>query len=142
MPVQHNEWSCSVYSYAWVIGATGVDPGITYDQALQIIGYPDCVNPTYGLMLSQCMINAFSHYGLHAVEYWSTFDEAYSICSQQTGVINPTGMYHFMGIRGVDGQEQGDIWCANSAPGYRGIYDSLTRSSFNNLGPTKLIVLD
>jgi hypothetical protein len=88
------------------------------------------------------MINAFAHYGLQSREIWTTFDEAYAIMRVSTGVINPTGMYHFMGIRGVDGYEAGDLWVANSAPGYKGIYDGLTRQQFNNLGPTKLIVLE
>jgi len=129
-------------SYLWVIQATGVNPDLTYDEALYIIGYPNCVNPTYGLMSSQCMINAFSHYGLQSRELWCGFDEAYAICRDHTGVINPTGMYHFMAIRGTDGADIGDIWVANSAPGYRGIYDSISRNSFNQLGPTKLIYLE
>ena len=139
MPRQHNSWSCSVYSYAWVIQATATDPSLTYDQALNIIGYPNCVNETYGLMSSQCMINAFAYYGLKSTELWCSFDTAYSIMEQTTGVINPTSMYHFMAMRGVDSS---GLWVANSAPGYMGVYDALSRSQFNSLGPVKLIYLE
>lgn len=141
MAPQQLEWTCSICSYTWVINSTGVDPNLTREQATSIIGYPNCVNETYGLMSADCMINAFAHYGLHAIQKWVTFDEAYSICRNRTGVINPVGMYHFMAIRGVDGVDIGDIWIANSAPGYKGIYDSISRNSFNQLGPTQIIYL-
>lgn len=124
-------------SFQWIIGATGNGP-ISYDQALNDIGYPNCVNPTYGLMSSQCMINALAKYGLPAAEAWVTFDQAYAIMEQTTGTINPTGMYHFMGMRGI---QNGQLWVANSAQGYKGVYEHLTRNQYNSLGPTKLIYL-
>jgi len=58
---------------------------------------------------------------------------------QTTGVINPLGMYHFMAMRGTNPDS---LWVANSAPGYHGIYDTLDRASFNNLGPVQVIYLD
>jgi hypothetical protein len=138
MAPQANSWTCSVCAYTWVINATGIDDSLTRDQALSIIGYPECVNETYGLMSAQCMINAFAFYDLVARQVWVTYDEAYAIMQQTTGVINPLGMYHFMGMRGVDGQ----LYVANSAPGYRGIWDNLSRDQFNALGPVQLIYLD
>lgn len=92
-------------------------------------------------MSAQCLIDAFSYYGLRSQQKWVTFDEAYAICRETTGVINPVGMYHFMAIRGIDGIDVGDIWVANSAPGYCGVYDSLSRSQFNALSPVQLIYL-
>lgn len=112
---------------------------MTYDEALGIIGYPACVNPTYGLMSAECMINAFATVGLHAIQKWCTFGEAYSICEKATGVINPIGMYHFMAIRGVSANS---LWVANSAPGYLGVYDILNRSQFNTFSPVQLIYLE
>ena len=135
------EWTCSICSFTWVIQATGTDPTLTREQAGLIIGYPNCVNETYGLMSAQCMIDAFSHYGLKSKQEWVTYDQAYAIMREHTGVINPVGMYHFMACRGVDGMDIGDLWVANSAPGYRGVYDTLNRSTFNSLGPTQLIYL-
>jgi hypothetical protein len=104
--------------------------------------YPTGVNETYGLTSIQYMITAFQSHGFQVGWKWCTFDEAYSICRDHTGVINPVGMYHFMAIRGIDGTDIGDIWVANSAPGYKGIYDSISRSSFNQLGPTQLVWLE
>jgi hypothetical protein len=141
MEQQPNSWSCSVMSYRWVIQSTQIDPELTYDEALNLIGYPNCVNPTYGLMSAQCMIDAFAKLELPSLQKWVTFDEAYAICREHTGVINPIGMYHFMAIRGIDGSIGGSIWVANSAPGYAGVWDNLTREQFNNLSPVQLIYL-
>lgn len=111
---------------------------MTRQQAAEIIGYPNCVNETYGLMSAQCMIDAFAQGGLNSSQAWVTYDQAYALMEVTTGVINPIGMYHFMGMRGIDGQ----LWVANSAPGYHGIYDHLSREQFNALGPVQLIYLD
>lgn len=142
MAAQVYNWTCSIASYTWVINATGVDPSLTRDQAGQIIGYPNCVNETYGLMSAECMINAFNYYDLIARQAWVTYDQAYAIMQQTTGVINPIGMYHFMAMRGTDHYDVGQLWVANSAPGYHGVYDSLDRNQFNSLGPVQLIYLD
>lgn len=84
------------------------------------------------------MVKAFEYYNLRAKQAWVTYDQAYAILSATTGVINPIGMYHFMAMRGVDGS----LWVANSAPGYDGIYDHLSRDSFNGLGPVQVIYLE
>lgn len=139
MPVQSSNWSCSIYSYRWVVQSTQTDPTMSYAEAEEIIGYPNCVNATYGLMSAQCMVDAFTKVGLRSVQKWCSFGEAYSICEKTTGVINPIGMYHFMAIRGV---ADNNIWLANSAPGYMGVNDILTSSQFNSFGPVQLIYLE
>jgi hypothetical protein len=146
MEPQAYEWTCSVCSTAWVLQSIGIiapdiDQYTVREQVANETGIPHCVNPTYGSMSPQCIIDEFARYGLDAQQYWCTFDQAYAICSQTTGVINPVGMYHYMAVRGVDGHDTPTIWVANSAPGYRGIWDDLTRDSFNSLGPVNLIYL-
>jgi hypothetical protein len=141
MAPQQYDWTCSICSFNWVLGATAT-ADISREQAAEIIGYPNCVNETYGLMSSQCMINAFSEAGLHSKQAWVTFDQAYAIMEHTTGVINPIGMYHFMAMRGTDYSDIGTLWVANSALGYRGIYEEMTRAQFNSLGPVQLIYLE
>jgi len=87
-------------------------------------------------MSQQCVIDCLAGYGLVAKQAYVTFDQAYAIAQTNTGVINPIGMYHFMGIRGTSGS---DLWVANSAPGYDGVFDNLSRERFNALGPVSLI---
>jgi len=139
MAPQQYSWTCSICSFTWVINATGTDPNLTREQAATIIGYPNCVNESYGLMSAQCMIDAFNYYSLDAKQKWVTFDEAYAIMGDTTGVINPIGMYHFMGMRGLDNNSS--LWVANSASGYMGVYETLGRNQFNSLGPVQVIYL-
>ena len=144
MPAQAYNWTCSVCSCTWVLQATDTayqDADI-YDARYAVgeqMGYPSCVNQTYGCMSQQCVIDTLDAYGLVAKQAWCTFDQAYAIARTNTGVINPQGMYHFMGIRGVSGP---DIWVANSAPGYDSVWDNLTRERFNALGPVSVIYVE
>ncbi len=143
MPPQAHDWTCSVCSITWVIQATGtaytdLDPISARQQVGATMGYPSCVNETYGCMSTQCVKDTFNAFGLDVDSAYCTFDQAYAIARDTTGTINPQSMYHFMGIRGVDGS---NLWLANSANGYMGIWETMTRSQFNNLGPVELVYL-
>jgi hypothetical protein len=137
MDRQTYNWTCSVCSFAWTLDASG-NP-IDRTTAGQLIGYPNCVNETYGCMSSECLVNAYYAEGYIARQAWVTFNEAYAISGEYTGCINPIGMNHYMALRG---QSNGDIWVANSAPSYQGVYDILTRDKFNQLGPVQVIYLE
>lgn len=139
MPPQQFNWTCSICSFTWTIGALGLDEEFSRTEAADLIGVPYCVNPTYGLMNADCLIAAYQSLGLIAKQKYCTFAEAYAICQYFTGVINPIGMYHFMGIRGV---RNGGIWVANSAIGYRGVYEDISESQFNQYGPVNLIWIE
>jgi hypothetical protein len=114
----------------------------TRENALYDLQYPTGVNPTYGLVSIEYMMNAFRSHDFNPVNVWVTYDQAYSIMREHTGVINPVGMYHFMGMRGTDYADIGTLWVANSAIGYRGISEEMNRSQFNSLGPVQLVYLD
>lgn len=140
---QAYDWTCSVCSATWVLQSTGIiDPRRDqYDARYEvgsIMGHPNCVNQTYGCMSTQCVKDVLSNYGLNNKNAYVTFDQAYAIAGETTGTINPNGMYHFMAIRGRSGS---DIWVANSARGYKGVYDTLSRTQFNNLGPVEVVYL-
>jgi hypothetical protein len=90
-------------------------------------------------MSDQCVLDCLASYGLVAAQAYCTFDQAYAIARTNTGTINPQGMYHFMAIRGTSGA---DIAVANSAPGYAGVWDTLSRDQFNALGPVSVIYVE
>jgi hypothetical protein len=46
--------------------------------------------------------------------------------------------WYWVAIRGVQGS---NIWIANSAPGYKGVWDTLSREDFNRLGGFSVIWL-
>lgn len=144
MPAQAYEWTCSICSTTWVLSSTGVldSSGDVYADRQRVgneMGYPGCVNEVYGCMSSQCVVDEFARYGLPARQAWVNFDQAYAIAAQTTGVINPTGQYHYMAIRGVT---DGLLWLANSAPGYMGVGETMDRGQFNSLGPVQLVYLE
>jgi len=139
MAPQSYDWTCSICATDWVLRATGLDPWSTREATAYEIGYPDCVNPAIGLANSQCVVEALSQYGPQAHQEWVSWERAYQLCEETTGVLNSTAWYHFVGIRGVRG---GNLWVANSAPGYRGIYDDVSRAQFNSLPPWQVVVLD
>src|SRR6266576_4575371 len=141
MPGQAYSWTCSVCSTTWVLQATGTayQESDIYDARYAVgerMGYPSCVNSTYGCMSDQCIIDTLASYGLVARQAYVTFDQAFAIARTNTGTINPQGQYHFMGIRGTSGA---DISVANSAEGYMGVFSTLSRDQFNVLGPVSII---
>ena len=143
MEPQAYEWTCSVCSCTWVLQSVGIiDPTIDqYTARYEVgnrMGYPKCVNEVYGCMSTQCVKDVFEAYGLKSDSAYVTFDQAYAIMSATTGTINPQGMYHFMGIRGVN-SDNVTLRVANSAVGYRGVYEEMNRSQFNSLGPVELV---
>jgi hypothetical protein len=143
MWAQAYEWTCSVASVTWLLQSTAtayvdVDQYAAREEVLHVLGYPECVNEVYGAMSAQCLQDGLSQYGLESEQAWVTFEQAYAICSGTTGLINPTGAYHYCAIRGTSGD---NLWVANSAEGYRGIYSTLSRSQFNDLGPVQVIAL-
>jgi hypothetical protein len=137
MAPQAYNWTCSVCSVTWTLNALGL--AVSREEVGLVIGYPDCVNETYGCMSSHCLITAYKEYGYYAKQAWVTYDQAWALAGHYTGVINPMGMYHFMGVRG---QDNANIWVANSAQSYHGVYDILDRERFNALGPVQVIYIE
>jgi hypothetical protein len=140
MAPQVRGWTCSICSTDWVLHATGLNPDSDRILTALEIGVPSCVEPAVGLKNTQCLIDVFESYGVDAVQEWVDFDRAYEICANSTGVLNGLGFYHFVAIRGVQGDK---LWIANSAQGYRGVGEIIDRNQFDNqgLGPWQTVYL-
>lgn len=140
MPPQYASWSCSACSLAWLERATFKNEAATEATAIIEIGYPQNINPTYGLMdgSGSQLARVLGEYGLTTRQEWLSFDTVYAIAGNTTGCLGGTAWYHWVAVRGLSGS---NLWIANSAPGYRGIYDTLTRDQFNSLGPFSMVYL-
>lgn len=141
MPPQAASWTCSACSLAWTERATQVNPGADEWSAVDEIGQPQNINPTYGLMDgsgAQLQRVLRDSYGIDSEQAWLTFDSAYSIYSQTPGMCSGGNWYHWVSVRGITGSQ---LWIANSAPGYKGVWDTLTRDQFNSLGPFSCVWL-
>jgi hypothetical protein len=133
-------WTCSACALAWLERATLENESATEASAIDEIGYPDNINATYGLMdgSGSQLQRVLEDYGLTTQQAWLAYDQVYAIAEQTTGCMSGGAWYHWVSLRGVDGP---NLWIANSAPGYKGVYDTLTREQFNNLGPFSVVYL-
>jgi hypothetical protein len=141
MPPQPNEWCCSACALDWVLRATGAAPEHTVEEAIAEIGYPEHINPTYGLMdgSGAQLRRVLAEEGLSSSQGWLSFDTVYSLAGSTTGCMSGAAWYHWVGFRGQSGP---DLWIANSAEGYQGVYSILSRADFNRLGPFSVVYLE
>lgn len=112
------------------------------EQVVYAIGYPQNINPTYGLIDgsgTQLGRVLSSSTGLDAMQDWLDFDTVYQMAADQTpALMSGQAWYHWVAVRGVQGN---NLWIANSAPGYKGIYDVLSRVDFERLGAFAVVWL-
>ena len=135
MPKQSANWTCSACSLAWLERATGVNATASEWSAVDEIGQPENINATYGLMdgsgarLRQVLQD---NYGVPSAHAWLDYDTAWATYAQVPGMMSGGAWYHWTGVRGTS---DGNLWVANSAPGYKGVWDIVTRDDFYRLGP-------
>jgi hypothetical protein len=140
MPPQVYSWTCSACALDWVLRSTAIDPKSTREKAVRMIGYQENINETYGLMNSngQALRDVYGSYGQDTSQAWLSFDAVYQLAQRTTGQMSGTRWYHWCALRGV---RSGALWIANSAPGYMGVYDELTRADFDRLGGFSVVWL-
>jgi len=112
----------------------GLDVYANREAVVYDIGYTGNINPSYGLMDgsgSELQRVLRSSAGLKTEQSWLNFDEAYATYAQTAGLMSGASWYHWVGVRGVQGS---NLWVANSAPGYKGIWDVLSRADYERLG--------
>lgn len=133
MPRQAASWSCSACSLAWLLRATDLDPNCYEQCGIDHIGYPQNINATYGLMdgSGAQLQRVLREYGQNSHQGWLSFDSAYAYYSSTPGAMSGAAWYHWVGVRGVVNDA---LWVANSAPGYQGVGDILTRRDWERLG--------
>jgi hypothetical protein len=139
MAPQVYDWTCSACSLDWLLVAAHAR-GTDRERTVQEIGYTQNINATYGLMdgSGAQLERVLGEYGMHSSQGWLSYDSAYSIYAQSPGCMSGGAWYHWVGVRGTS---DGNLWIANSAPGYKGVGDILTRDDFNRLGPFSCVWL-
>lgn len=132
-------WTCSACSLDWVLEATAAR-GSDRERTVYEIGYTHNINPWYGLMdgSGSQLQRVLGDYGLPSSQGWLDFDSVYERAQQTTGMMSGANWYHWVGIRGISGS---NLWVANSAPGYKGIYDILSRQDYQRLGGFSVVWL-
>ena len=144
MPGQLYDWTCSACSLEWVKRASGLvftdDIYGSRETTVYEIGYPHNINPQYGLMdgSGAQLQRVLEDYGQPTGQGWLDFDEAWDVAAESIGMMAGANWFHWVAIRGVQGST---IWVANSAPGYKGIYDNVSRDDFARLGGFSVVWL-
>lgn len=140
MAPQVYSWTCSACALDWVLRATGLDAAHTREQAVQEIGYPQNINPMYGLMdaSGSALRAVYDQYAQPTAQAWLDFDTVYELAQDTTGQLSGANWHHWVALRGVQGA---NLWIANSAPGYKGVWDVLSREDFNRLGGFSVVWL-
>jgi hypothetical protein len=146
MPGQYYDWTCSACSTEFVERATGnprgEDPYSNREDVVYAIGYPDHINGSYGLMDAsgeQIRRVLLEQTGRDSQQGYLGFDDVYALAyAGVPALMSGAAWYHWVGVRGVQGS---NLWIANSAPGYKGIYDVLSRYDFDRLGGFSVVWL-
>jgi hypothetical protein len=126
-------WTCAACSLDWLIVALQ-KRGSDRERTVNEIGYRGNINETDGLMdgSGSQLRRVLGEYGTNSNQGWLDYDTAWSIYSQTPGMMSGGAWYHWVGVRGT---QDGSLWIANSAPGYMGVWDTVSRQDFNRLGP-------
>lgn len=138
MPVQSASWTCSACSLAWIIRATGANENYWEWDAVNDIGTPQNINSTYGLMDSSgsALRTVLRKYGFATDQGWLTYQQVFSLAGNYVICMSGGAWYHWVSVRGRNGA---NLWIANSAPGYKGVYDILSETDFQRLGPFSVV---
>jgi hypothetical protein len=138
MPGQMYDWTCSACATEFVERGSGEPRGEDiYENRQQVvyaIGYPTNISPALGLhdgSGAQLQRVLQEHAGLETQQGWLSFDEAYAVYSGTFGMMSGAKLYHWLGVRGVQGP---NIWVSNSSPGYGGVWDTISRSQWAQWG--------
>jgi hypothetical protein len=139
MAPQTYAWTCSICSLDWLLRATGLEPYSDRITTAFQIGYPSCVDQWSGLKDTQCLVRVIETYGVGAVQEWVDWPRALQIAGSTAYILNSTTMYHFMGGRGL--ADWGGLWVANSAQGYKNVWETIDAGQFAALAPWQMVWL-
>lgn len=142
---QDFDWDCSQESAQWCLRSWGRNPDDDWMEASLIES--GTVTPEYGLMdasgagMADWFNAEYGEFGYAASNEASvSFDDVAQEAAEGKHplMIGGRSWYHWVGCRGFDGDV---LLIANSAEGYMGITDWLSRGQFEALGPFSLVRL-
>lgn len=133
-------WSCSACALAWLNRALGIQHATDELSAIDYIGTPTHINAAYGLMdgsgarLAECL----REQGAPAFIGWPDWDTTYDLAVRWPLLIGGATWYHWVGVRGVEGEA---LSLANSAEGWMGISNLLYDTDYAALGPFAVVAV-
>src|SRR5579859_4473146 len=129
---QTGSWQCSACSTAWVLRSLGF-PDTQNDV---VSGLAGAISPDVGLHYGdgRDLVTLLLGRGLSAQRGpLQTFDQAAAIAGRKPLAMGSGSMYHWVAVRGVDGDT---LLLANPDNGYyRGVGQTLSRNQFATFAP-------
>jgi hypothetical protein len=145
--LQENDWDCSPESMEWCLYAYGRTPDDNWIEESMIA--EDVVSVEAGCLdASGAGLAAWltRHYGPDGYVGSNDPEVSFDAVVEEAGqglypvAIGGRAWYHWSGVRGYD--DGADLLLlANPAPGWQGVYQTMTRAQFAQLGPFSLVRL-
>lgn len=143
--LQNHDWDCSEESIRWCLYAYGRTPDDAWmEQSMIAAGV---VNPDVGCTdasgagLARWVNQEYGEYGyLASNQTGVSFDQVKDEADQHVHplAIGGADWYHWSGLRGYDPLND-RLLLANPAPGWHGVYQTLSRDEFAREGPFNLV---
>lgn len=130
---QVQPWSCSIRTATWMLRSLGIDTDAARMQDLMV---PDYVTPELGLLQGDGtgMAQLFrEHFGLIAEAGWTNWADLCERAGTEPIGLGSGSLYHWVAVRRLNAD--GTLALSNPAPGYQGLYDTMTEAQFNQWAP-------
>lgn len=142
---QAESWSCAVYTTAWMLRATGHDVSVSEVKSRML--NTGRVTSTYGLSdangpgVAQTLRDFAD--GAPGIENRGivSFNDVAARAGQMAVGIGGRNWNHWSAVRGYDAGRD-VLLLANSANGWQGVYQEMTRGQFANLGAMAMVWMD
>jgi GH25 family lysozyme M1 (1,4-beta-N-acetylmuramidase) len=145
--LQEGDWDCSQESVEWCLWAYSRTPDDSWMEDSMIRA--GVIDPAVGCLdssgagLADWLNDEYGEYGYVASNQTAvSFDQVAQEAQtrQHPLAIGGAAWYHWSGVRGYD-QIMDRLLLANPAPGYKGVYQTMTRSQFAALGGFNMVRL-
>lgn len=145
--LQENDWDCSVESTEWGLYAWGRFPDDNWIEDSMIAA--GVVDPAVGLCdasgagLADWVNTEYGEFGYEAT---NTNPISFDALAQEAATAKHPIMaggrafYHWVGVRGYSSTSD-QLLLANPAPGWKGVYQTMTRAQFDQLGSFSMVRL-
>jgi len=142
---QSDDWSCSVYTTTWMLRATANDE--TWSSVSNRMLSTGRVSQAQGLSDASGagLAQTLREMATGSPDVGSTpsasFDEVAAKAGEMAVGIGGRAWNHWSAVRGYDAKRD-VLLLANSAPGYRGVSQTLDRGQFRSLGGMSMVWMD
>lgn len=142
---QAEDWTCAVHTATWMLQATGHD--VSFSEVKSHMLSTGRVTSAYGLSDANGpgLAQTLRDFADGAPEIQNrgivSFNDVAARAGHMAVGIGGRSWYHWSAVRGYD-EGRDVLLLANSANGWQGVYQEMTRGQFANLGAMAMVWMD